>query len=862
MRLQDVPIRRKMMVVMLLTTITALLLMRGTLLVYEFVRFQKTTRRQLATIGQIIAANSTAALAFANSNDGNETLSGLRAERFITAAALYDGGGKLFSKYPTNLPDTTFPASPQEDGIRPEATSLVAFQPVAQGGRRLGTLYVRYDMGGLKQEWLRLSVGVALMAVAAVMLAAYLLSRKLQQQISRPILALAGSARAVFERQDYSIRAKKFGNDELGRLADDFNRMLARIEEQTHTLSDSEARIRAVLNSALSAVLVIDAAGRIIDWNPRAEEMFGWTRAEAMGADVVGLIIPESYRKAHRAGMEQFLATRVGPVLNQLVEMNALRRDGTEFPVELSISPVKTGAATSFCGFITDITERKRAEEQLKTSLKEISDLKAALDEHAIVAITDPQGKITYVNDKFCAISKYSRAELLGQDHRIINSGHHPKAFIRDLWTTIARGRVWKGEIKNRAKDGSPYWVDTTIVPFLDAAGKPRQYVAIRADITERKAAEMAQLQLVAIVNSTDDAIIGKTLDGIITSWNSGAEKIFGYTVEEMLGQPVLKLIPPEHQAEEIDILARIGRGERLAQFETVRLRKDGSRVDVSLTISPILDGRGRIIGASKIARDITERKRAREQIQRLNADLERRVAERTAELETANKELEAFSYSVSHDLRAPLRAVSGFAGIVIEDFGGQLPAEGQRYLERIRSGGQRMGELIDDLLAFSRLSRQPLNRQLVDTRRVVQAALDETRAQREGRDLDLNVGELPACHGDPALLKQVWVNLVSNAVKYTRGKTPAVVEIGSARENDETVYFIRDNGTGFDMQYAGKLFGVFQRLHRDDEFEGTGVGLAIVQRIVHRHGGRVWAEAAIGRGATFYLTLKGEDHS
>lgn len=850
------------MVVMLLTTITALLLMRGTLLVYEFVRFQKTTRRQLATIGQIIAANSTAALAFANSNDGNETLSGLRAERFITAAALYDGGGKLFSKYPTNLPDTTFPASPQEDGIRPEATSLVAFQPVAQGGRRLGTLYVRYDMGGLKQEWLRLSVGVALMAVAAVMLAAYLLSRKLQQQISRPILALAGSARAVFERQDYSIRAKKFGNDELGRLADDFNRMLARIEEQTHTLSDSEARIRAVLNSALSAVLVIDAAGRIIDWNPRAEEMFGWTRAEAMGADVVGLIIPESYRKAHRAGMEQFLATRVGPVLNQLVEMNALRRDGTEFPVELSISPVKTGAATSFCGFITDITERKRAEEQLKTSLKEISDLKAALDEHAIVAITDPQGKITYVNDKFCAISKYSRAELLGQDHRIINSGHHPKAFIRDLWTTIARGRVWKGEIKNRAKDGSPYWVDTTIVPFLDAAGKPRQYVAIRADITERKAAEMAQLQLVAIVNSTDDAIIGKTLDGIITSWNSGAEKIFGYTVEEMLGQPVLKLIPPEHQAEEIDILARIGRGERLAQFETVRLRKDGSRVDVSLTISPILDGRGRIIGASKIARDITERKRAREQIQRLNADLERRVAERTAELETANKELEAFSYSVSHDLRAPLRAVSGFAGIVIEDFGGQLPAEGQRYLERIRSGGQRMGELIDDLLAFSRLSRQPLNRQLVDTRRVVQAALDETRAQREGRDLDLNVGELPACHGDPALLKQVWVNLVSNAVKYTRGKTPAVVEIGSARENDETVYFIRDNGTGFDMQYAGKLFGVFQRLHRDDEFEGTGVGLAIVQRIVHRHGGRVWAEAAIGRGATFYLTLKGEDHS
>jgi len=498
-----------------------------------------------------------------------------------------------------------------------------------------------------------------------------------------------------------------------------------------------------------------------------------------------------------------------------------------------------------------------RADQQLKASLKEIDDLKAALDEHAIVAITDPQGKITYVNDKFCAISKYSRDELLGQDHRIINSGFHPKEFIRDLWTTIAHGKVWKGEIKNRAKDGSFYWVDTTIVPFLNEDGKPRQYVAIRADITARKLAEEERARLAAIVKFSDDAIISKNLDGIITSWNPGAEKLFGYTGREAVGKSMLMFIPPERTHEETDILARIARGESVEHFETVRIRKDGRRIDISVTISPIKDNHGKIIGASKIARDISERKRAEAEIRQLNTKLEERVASRTAELEAANKELEAFSYSVSHDLRAPLRAVNGFAGIVLEDFGGQLPEAGRHYLERIRSRGQRMGELIDDLLAFSRLGRQSVIRQRTNTARIVQEALDELKPQREGRQIELRIEELPLCRADPGLLKQVWVNLLSNAIKYTRDRNPAMVEVGCAHKNGEAVFFVRDNGAGFDMQYADKLFGVFQRLHRAEEFEGTGVGLAIVQRIIHQHGGRVWAEGHVNQGAAFYFTIE-----
>jgi PAS domain S-box-containing protein len=501
------------------------------------------------------------------------------------------------------------------------------------------------------------------------------------------------------------------------------------------------------------------------------------------------------------------------------------------------------------------------ADQQLKESLKELHDLKAALDEHSIVAITDSQGKITYVNDKFCSISRYSRDELLGQDHRLINSGHHPKEFIRDLWSTIARGKVWHGEIKNKAKDGSFYWVDTTIVPFLDDQGKPRQYVAIRTDITGRKHFEEAQERLVAIINSSDDAIVGKTLDGIITDWNPGAEELFGYTAAEAVGKPMTLIFPPELINEEAGILAGIARGESVKHYETVRVRKDGRRVEVSVTVSPILNHAGKIVGASKVARDITDRKRAQAQILQLNADLEARVVRRTAELEAANKELEAFSYSVSHDLRAPLRAINGFAGIVLEEYGSQLPDEGRRYLERVRNGGQRMGELIDDLLAFARLSRQLLNRQPVNTGRLVQEVLEELNPPGNKRQVETRMGELPACQGDPALLKQVWTNLLSNAIKYTCGRTPAVVEIGCEQNNGQKIFFVRDNGVGFDMQYANKLFGVFQRLHRADQFEGTGVGLAIVQRIVHRHGGRVWATAEPERGATFFFTLEKEHH-
>jgi light-regulated signal transduction histidine kinase (bacteriophytochrome) len=269
------------------------------------------------------------------------------------------------------------------------------------------------------------------------------------------------------------------------------------------------------------------------------------------------------------------------------------------------------------------------------------------------------------------------------------------------------------------------------------------------------------------------------------------------------------------------------------------------------------------LIERERVEAQMTERQRAEAalrdseaRIRMLNADLERRVLERTAELEDTVKELEAFSYSVSHDLRAPLRAVNGFSRVLVQDCGPQLAPDAQGYLRMVSDNAQQMGRLIDDLLAFSRLGRQQLRTQRVLPAEVVRSALDELAPELEGRQVQIVLGELAACQADPVLLRQVYVNLLSNALKFTRRRDVARIEIASGEMDGQATFFVKDNGAGFDMRYADKLFGVFQRLHRAEDYDGTGVGLAIVNRIVHRHGGRVWAEAAPDQGATFFFTL------
>jgi PAS domain S-box-containing protein len=894
LRVRDYSISAKLTWMNMLVSGTALLLACAAFVAYDLVTFRETLARNLSTQAQIVGANSVSALLFNDPSTAEKTLSALETSPNIVSAGIYTADGQPFAAYrrdhasqPVSLPPMP---SAQSQILWLKNQEIVLVRPIMFQGKPTGTVYIRSDLRELTNRLKRYVIIVTAVLLASL-LAALLTSSIFRRAIADPIVSLAETARTVSRDKIYSVRALTTRNrDELATLIDTFNEMLAQIQERDTALQseisertkaekalhESQDRLTGILGSATDAIITVDWQQRIVLFNAAAEKMFLCSAAQALGQSIERFM-PQRFRAQHASHIERFSETGVtNRAMGTLGALWGVRSDGQEFQIEASISQLESGGKKLFTVILRDVTERKRAEE------------------------------------------------------------------VRD--------------------------------------------------------------RLAAVVDSSDDAIISKTLDGTITNWNRGAQKLFGYSSSEALGRPMRMLLPPERANEESDILARIGRGEYVDHFETVRVRKDGKNIDVSATISPIRDSSGAIVGASNIARDITERKQVEErlasqaeelagsqqaletqtlmlqsvldsmaeglvaadehgkfliwnraaegilgygpadlptqewskhygnylpdgvtlvpteelplvraihgetstaeifvrnpkvvaggwieargaplkdedgvvrggvvafrditqrktderEIQKLNDELEERVVQRTAQLAEANRELEAFTYSVSHDLRAPLRHMSGFTKILVEDFGPSLPADAQRYLQRIEQGALRMGLLVDELLNLTHVGRQSLAVQVTGLGSIVKDVQSLLGPEAEGRKVEWKIGDLPFVECDPTLVRLVFQNLIGNALKYSRPRSPAVIEIGQMEKDGQLVIFVRDNGVGFSMKYADKLFGVFQRLHRPEDFEGTGVGLATVQRIVQKHGGRVWTEAELDKGATFYFTLGG----
>jgi len=742
------------------------------------------------------------------------------------------------------------------------------------------------------------------------LLVAALLAVVMARSLTRPILALqAGAAR--FGAGERDLRMPSARKDEIGDLSREFDRMAGALSQQEQALRDHARTLDAQVQERTAEVRAGEA--RYLSLFENMLEGLAYCRMLFDGdrpSDFIYLDVNQAFETL--TGLKGVVGRNVSEIIPGIRESNPelfeiygrVARSGQPEQFEtyvdglgiwFSISVYSPGHPDEFVAVFDNITERKQADAALQAAKERLQSTMDSMLEGAQLIGYD--WRYLYVNDALAAQGKKPKDELLGRTMMEAYPGIDQTDFFVTLRRSMEQRVTERLENEFTFPDGSAGVFDLSLQPV------PEGVFILSSDITERKRAEAAayrHTEQVEALNRVARIVSGsleldEVYDGFVAElrrlmpvdrtsitridearenwtivrqwttveptlqpggWHPLEKSVFGEVVRT--GQPLVESpIDQDGRWVESPLLRDEGMQSRIIVPLMVKDRVTGTVSVAARSLHAFSEADLEMVVplAAQLALAV-ENVRLYEKEREYAALLEQRVTERTAELEDANRELEAFSYSVSHDLRAPLRAVDGFSRILLEDHAASLDGDARRYLDLVRGGTQQMGRLIDDLLAFSRLSRQDLGRRIIQPTTLARQALEQLEADQAGRSLEIVIDDMPEASADPSLVRQVYVNLLSNALKFTRARSPAHIQVGSLHQNGTPVYFVRDDGVGFDMAYVGKLFGVFQRLHRSEEYEGTGVGLAIVQRVVHRHGGRVWAEGAVDQGATVFFTL------
>ncbi len=687
-------------------------------------------------------------------------------------------------------------------------------------------------------------IGVALTILLLVPLS-YWLTRRLRQ---------LEKAAHRFAAGQFGSRIDVAGDDEVGHLAGVLNHMADALNAHIESLHHSEARLRYALLGSSDGIWDWDLVDDDYYLSSRWKEMIGYQPAELPNERQVFI---EHLHPDDRSRVEEAIDRHLRHRAPYDVEYRLRHRDGHYFWCRARGQAVwdSEGRPIRFSGATTDIGEQKTNEAHIEALLAE----KEALLDNALVGIVFVrQRSVVACNRRFEEMFGYGSGELTGKT----TEGLFPSPAVyqeisRAAYATLERGEPYSFELNLSRNDGSKFWARLS-ARAIDPQRCEEGSIWVYTDESERKEAldsvldEQAFSQ--ALVSSLPGVFFLGGPDGKILRWNTSLEKELGYRRRKIVHMAATDLVASEARSqwqEAVD--GTLATGEPVA-FESQLLADNGLAIPYFLTVTAIdvHDQRLLII----VGIDISARKQAEEEIRRLNEGLEQRVRDRTAELTAANRELESFSYSVSHDLSSPLRGIDGFARILEEDYGSRLDGAGKNYLHRIRAATQRMQRLIDDMLNLARITRNELALSTVKLSEAASRIVGELREAEPHRQVETIIAPGLEATGDVNLINVVLENLLRNAWKFTAKHARARIEFGALQKDGETVYFVRDDGAGFDMRYAGKLFREFQRMHRHHEFEGSGIGLAITSRVIQRHGGRIWAEAAVEQGATFYFTL------